>query len=305
MALANTSDSYGSVTRVFHWLTALLILTAMPLGLIAYNMPEGSDAEITRKALAFSIHKTVGVAAFFVALARILWALTQTKPNPVHADRKGETVLAETVHWVLYVSLVIVPLSGWLHHAALSGFAPILWPFGQTLPFVPQDPAVADFFGAWHWLFTKVLGAAIFLHIAGALKHAFIDKDGVLARMSVGRPAGPIEGHHARSPLLYASVLWAATIAAGSALALVGEEERDVAALAEVASDWTVEDGTLAIEVLQLGNPASGGFEDWTAAITFDENAQGEQKGTAEVTVAIGSLALSGVVDQALSPDFF
>jgi len=305
MALANTTDSYGAVCRIFHWLTALLILTAMPLGLIAYNLPEGSDAEISRKALTFSIHKTVGIAAFFVALARILWTLTQTKPNAVHPDRKAETVLAETVHWVLYVSLVIVPLSGWLHHAALTGFAPILWPFGQTLPFVPQSAAVADFFGAWHWLFTKVLGAAIFLHIAGALKHALIEKDGVLARMVSGRPAGPASGHHARSPLLYAWVLWAATIAAGSALALVGGEEREVEALAEVDSQWTVESGTLEIEILQLGSATPGSFEGWTAAINFDETAAGDQKGSAEVTIAIGSLDLSGVVEQALSAEFF
>ena len=218
MPLANTASSYGAVARFFHWTTALLILTAIPLGLIAHGLPYDTDAELARKATLFSIHKTVGVTAFFVALARILWAVVQPKPAPVHPERGLETWAAETAHWLLYTSMVIVPLSGWLHHAATTGFAPILWPFGQTLPFVPVSPAVADFFGAWHWVFTKVLGLAVFLHIAGALKHAVIDRDGVLARMATGRPAGSERGHASRVPFLSASLVVAAAIAGGTAL---------------------------------------------------------------------------------------
>ncbi|MBT8474330.1 MAG: cytochrome b/b6 domain-containing protein, partial [Alphaproteobacteria bacterium] len=138
MPLGNTATRYGGVAKTFHWLTALLILTALPLGVIANGAPFETDAEIARKIWLFSLHKTVGVTAFFVALARIAWALTQPKPAALHPDRRFETRLAETVHWLLYASLVLVPLSGWLHHAAATGFAPIWWPFGQTLPFVPQ-----------------------------------------------------------------------------------------------------------------------------------------------------------------------
>ena len=59
----------------------------------------------------------------------------------------------------------------------MTGFAPILWPFGQGLPFVPQSETVAQVAGAVHWVFTKVMAAAILLHIAGALKHHFVDRD--------------------------------------------------------------------------------------------------------------------------------
>ena len=139
MPAQNTLQRYGSVARTLHWLTALLILTAIPLGLVATDMPFDTGEALAAKANLFSIHKTVGVAAFFVALIRILWAFTQPRPVPLHPDRRAETWLADLVHWMLYVSMLAVPLSGWVHNAAVTGFAPILWPFGQTLPFVPQS----------------------------------------------------------------------------------------------------------------------------------------------------------------------
>jgi len=118
MPRRNTTGSYGSVAKTFHWLTALLILTIIPVGLVANDMAEAlrdpaipSTAEdFTRTFLLFSIHKTLGVTIFFVALARILWALTQPKPQLLNADNRIKSLLAETVHWLLYGSLVLVPL---------------------------------------------------------------------------------------------------------------------------------------------------------------------------------------------------
>ena len=133
MPARNSQTHYGSVTKLFHWLTALLILTALPLGVFgSYGIDTTTEAGISQAAWVFSLHKTIGISAFLVAVLRILWALTNTKPGLLNADHKLEATAAEVVHWLLYISLVIVPLSGWLHHAAASGFAPILWPLGQS-----------------------------------------------------------------------------------------------------------------------------------------------------------------------------
>ncbi|MDP4990023.1 MAG: cytochrome b/b6 domain-containing protein, partial [Marivita lacus] len=123
MPVANTTAQYGAVAKTFHWLTALGILAVIPLGIIANDLPYDTAEQLADKAWLFSLHKTIGVTLFFVALARILWALSQPKPAPLHPDRKTETLLAEIVHWLLYGSLVLVPLSGWIHHAATEGFA--------------------------------------------------------------------------------------------------------------------------------------------------------------------------------------
>ncbi|NRB04188.1 MAG: cytochrome b/b6 domain-containing protein, partial [Rhodobacteraceae bacterium] len=129
MQAHNTAQHYGSVAKTFHWLTALLILTLIPTGIIANGLPFETSEELARKARLFSVHKTLGVVLFFVALARILWALRQRKPDGLASHNKVEGFAAETVHWLLYGSLVLVPMTGWIHHAATTGFAPIWWPF--------------------------------------------------------------------------------------------------------------------------------------------------------------------------------
>jgi cytochrome b561/polyisoprenoid-binding protein YceI len=306
--LGNTPQSYGAVAKTFHWLTALLILTAIPLGLIANNWGYDTSAQLATKGWLFSLHKTIGLAAFFVAILRIGWAFVQPKPALLHPDRRIESWGAETAHWMLYASMIIVPLSGWLHHAATSGFAPVWWPFGQSLPFVPVNDGVAHFFAAWHWLFTKVLAATILLHIAGALKHHLIDKDATLARMLPGvTRAGTETGEHSKAPFRTAAGLWVVLIVAGSALGLSSDAAQGPAVpqLQAEPSGWAVQDGQLGITAVQLGSDVQGQFAEWSAAINFDADAPGAVKGDVTVEIAIASLTLGSVTSEALKPEFF
>lgn len=304
MPLSNTSRSYGGVARALHWLTALLILTAIPLGWIANRLPYDSAEALAGKAQLFSLHKSLGVAAFAVALARILWALGQPRPAPLHPERRLETALAETVHWLLYLSLLLVPLAGWVHHAATTGFAPILWPFGQDLPFVPKSETVAGIAAAAHWLFARLLILSLVLHIAGALKHHLIDRDSVLRRMTRGEaaPEGPVAPHRV-APALAALAVYA--LGAGIAVALVPPKTEAQPALAAVTSDWVVTEGELGFTVRQMGAKVEGSFADWTAAIRFDETPVEGRNGEVTVTIATGSLTLGSVTEQAKAPEFF
>ena len=308
MALSNTDIRYGGVTKGFHWLTALLILTLIPLGWYANQLPYDTDAELARKAWLFSLHKTLGVTAFFVAVLRIVWAMSQPKPGLLNGDRKIESFAAELVHWLLYAALVIVPLSGWLAHAAAQGFAPIWWPFGQGLPLVPKDVGVEHFFASLHWVATKVLVTALLLHIAGALKHHLIDRDATLRRMLPGEPAvGPLPAaRSSRLPLVTAAAVWALAVALGAVLAQ-GSDRQAIAAVAleEVASEWTVADGSIAITVTQFGSAVSGSFADWTSAISFDETIPSGDVGSVKTTISVPSLTMGSVTQQALGADFF
>lgn len=315
MPARNTPQSFGTVTRTFHWLTALLILTAFPLGVVANQLPYDTAEGLALKAQLFSVHKTVGLAAFFLGLGRILWALAERHPVPLNPHRKTELTLAGMVHWLLYLSLVLVPLSGWVHHAAVTGFAPILWPFGQTLPFVPQSEAVATVAGAVHWVFTKVLAASILLHIVGALKHHFLDRDATLLRMLRGVQAPARAAPHARraTPLILALAIYAGF--AGVAGLLVPQTEAAPAltaatATAEAAAtpatgNWTVQSGTLAIGVRQMGADVAGSFASFAADIAFDETPTDGAHGTVSVTIDVGSLTLGSVTKQALEAEFF
>ncbi len=307
MPATNSQTTYGTVTKIFHWLTALLILTVIPLGAIANRLPYETNEQLALKAQLFSFHKTLGVIIFVVALGRILWALTQTKPGGLHPDRKGETMLAELVHWLLYLSLVAVPLTGWIQHAATSGFAPLLLPIGQDLPLVPKSESVSELFASLHWIWSKIMVAAVLLHIAGALKHQIVDKDATLRRMWFGQSEPPAVQAHAGSLFapITAIVIFGLATGAGAAAGLFTHDEGSSGPeLAEVASEWTVTDGTLAITVTQLGSAVQGSFGDWTAAISFDPDGTGVL-GDVTTTVAITSLTLGSVTNQAMGADFF
>jgi cytochrome b561/polyisoprenoid-binding protein YceI len=317
MPLSNSDSHYGAVTKTFHWLTALLILTAFPLGLVATSLADAiqnpdlssTNADIARAATLFSLHKTVGVAIFLVSLARITWAIFQPRPGLLNSDRRGEAALAETVHWLLYGSLVLVPLTGWVHHAATTGFAPILWPFGQSLPFVPKDETVAAVFAGLHKILVMILAASVLLHVAGAVKHHVIDRDATLRRMWFGAAAlpQPPRPHKSSAPLVAAIAIW--LVALGSGLATGAYKPHGAlapgAALEQVQSDWQVTEGTLDLTITQLGSPVTGSFADWTAAIAFTPTETPGPAGSVNVTVAIASLTLGSVTSQAMGPDFF
>lgn len=325
MSLTNSRTAYGFVTKTFHWLIALFIIANLPLGLIANEMAtaikdpgiQTDDAYISNTALLFSLHKTIGIAIFFTALFRIAWAVSQPKPALLNGDKPMEAYAAETVHWLLYGSLVIVPFSGWIHHAAVSGYAPIWWPLGQNLPFVPKDQGVADIFAGLHHLSKNVLIAALLLHIGGALKHHVIDKDATLRRMLPGKlSAEPTKAQPRHAlPFAAALIIWALVLGGGTVQALNVEEpvtetsavqETNVAPEAKDApateNSWTVTDGSLGITIRQMGSDTEGTFSNWNADIVYDPQSA---TGSVDVTVTIASLTLGSVTEQAMGPDYF
>lgn len=303
--ILNSKTHFGSVTKFFHWLTALLILTAIPLGLLANNGDLSTEEGITRTVWLFSLHKTVGIAAFFTALGRILWAVTQEHPALLNQDKPGEAFLALTIHWLLYFSMLLVPMSGWLHHAATEGFSPILWPLGQDLPLVPKSEDVAHFFEVWHFIFTKILALSVFLHIAGAIKHHFVDKDATLRRMLPGTPALPQLFHKglALGPLGAAILVYSIAITAGTVFGIPAEQKPTPSAVEQNASgNWVVQDGVLSIKVKQFGSEVTGSFERWTSTISFNPDTQ---TGQVDTVIDVSTLTLGSVTSQALGEDYF
>lgn len=308
--------TYGTVTKTFHWLIALAIVSMFPLGKIATDRahvietadPFPGEAFVAQTLTLFSIHKTLGVLIFLTALARILWTFTRPRPGLLHPDRRAEAFAAHLVHGLLYGGMVLVPLSGWLHHAATTGYAPLWLPFGNDLPGVPKDAALAEIFSQIHHLGILVLGAAVVLHIAGALKHHLIDRDGTLRRMLPFAAASgtPPAGARSLAPALAALLIWAGAIGAGAALAPPSATANAPAPAAAVASggNWQVETGTLGLTVTQMNAPVSGSFADWSADITFDAAAPAGPAGEVTVRVSLASLTLGTVTDQAKGPDF-
>ena len=313
LMLANTRETYGLVAQLLHWATALLIFTLLALGIYMTDLPQDTAEEVDYKSWVYSLHKTIGVTVFLVAIARVFWAVIQPHPRLLNANKKLESLAAQTVHWMLYGAIICMPLTGWLHHAASEGFAPIWGPFPQDLPFIPKSHALAKIFNIAHVFTAILLGLAIALHIAGAMKHAVVDRDGTLRRMipGLGHPklSTPSEPHFRRLPAVLATLAFlclGVAVAADYAYETRPRAEPSAEAAPAVVGDegWVVdrEKSRLAIQIIQMGNPVEGDFTQWDAAIAFDPDDLARAK--VSVNVDVASISLGAVSDQARGANF-
>lgn len=308
--LVNTRQTYGLIAQLLHWLTAVLILCLLVLGVYMHDLPIDTPEQIDQKIWFYSLHKTLGVLAFATAIIRVSWVVTQVHPKPLNGERRFESLLAATIHWVLYGSIIFMPLTGWLHHAALEGFAPIWWPFSQDLPFVPKDPALAAVLGLAHKVNAFLLMGSLALHIAGALKHVVVDQDQTLARMLPWRRVELadewVEADHKSQPRLIAGSVFALLFLCviGSQMSFDEQSGSTGEASVSTSSGWMVdpEKSSLDIEVIQNNKPVKGSFSIWQADIVFDPNAV--EEASVEVRVETASLTLGGVTKDALSGNF-
>jgi len=173
-------DRYTRTAIALHWLIAVAVIVQFCWGWWMQGVPKQPAG---MRADAFNLHKSVGMTILMLMSVRLLWRWGHPPPA-FPAMPKWQAALAHVVHAMLYAVLLLHPLSGYLG-SVFSGYPVKL--FGMTLPaWGHNDPALKNFFSASHFVTSWVLLAAVTLHVAGALKHALVDRDGLLARMGVG-----------------------------------------------------------------------------------------------------------------------
>jgi cytochrome b561 len=171
---------YTPVAIALHWLLALAIVGAFGVGLYMTGLPF-SPARLKL----YNWHKWAGIAILALSALRLLWRLTHRPPADLPMPA-WQARAAHLTHGLMYLLFFAVPLSGWAYSSA-AGF-PIVWFGVLPLPdFVPRDKALADTFKLVHQFAAYGLAALVVAHVAGALKHHLIDRDGLLARMGFGR----------------------------------------------------------------------------------------------------------------------
>ena len=173
---SNNTGRYTGTAVALHWLIAALIICAFTLGWIM------TDLEVSPlKLRMFNWHKWVGITILLLVIIRLLWRLFHRPPVmlPMPAWQR---IAAKTLHVILYVLLLLQPLSGWVYSNA-AGYKVVYLGLVPLPNLVDKNKQVADVLMERHEFLGWCLLVIASLHILAALKHHFVDGDATLKRM--------------------------------------------------------------------------------------------------------------------------
>jgi cytochrome b561 len=177
MKLRNSAHGWGAVAQLLHWSIAALVIALALLGLLMQELPMSPD-----KVRLYALHKSLGLTALALVLLRLGWRLFDRRPPWPSAMPAWERIVAACAHWLMYLLLLVIPLSGWLYNSAAN--FPLRW-FGlvRIPPLADADPELKALALALHnWSF-YLLAVLFVVHVAAALKHHYHDRDRTLVSM--------------------------------------------------------------------------------------------------------------------------
>ena len=185
---------YNAVAMLIHWLTAVAVIGLLVVGNIMADMPaidpDTHMPNVGRLAL-FNWHKSFGVTVLLLTCFRLVWRLFHRPPALPAEMPAWEVKVAHVTHWAFYGLLFLVPLLGWVMVSASPRnlptvlFGAVEWPHIPMLADLDQQVKkdYRETFATLHASAAYVMAALIVLHIAAALRHRFLLKDGVVKRM--------------------------------------------------------------------------------------------------------------------------
>jgi cytochrome b561 len=173
-----TTPRYTATAMALHWLVAAAIVANFALGVTMVDMPGISPTKLKY----FNWHKWAGVTILALVTLRLLWRLGH-RPPPLPASIPAwQRRTADLTHYGLYALMFAIPLSGYFYSLA-AGY-PVVWLGLVKLPvLIGPDPELREVLKSLHYGFNVALLALFAAHVGAALKHQFVDRDGVLARM--------------------------------------------------------------------------------------------------------------------------
>lgn len=171
------TEKYSKTAIILHWVMAIFIFYALFSGLLKGFIPKGDF-----KSLIMDWHKWLGATVFWLVFVRIGWRLT----HPAPALSGGDTLqnkMAHAAHLLLYGLMIAIPVAGYLLMNT-KGYGVDY--FGTALPeLLPKDDTLSHFFKSTHVYLAYFLGVLLLVHVVAAIKHHFVDKDGLMNRMKI------------------------------------------------------------------------------------------------------------------------
>jgi cytochrome b561 len=171
-----TSVRYTSTAIALHWFLAAFLICAFTIGLSVADM-EPSPLRVRW----IHYHKSIGITILALSAFRLLWRLAHQPPTLPAAMPNWQQRAAVAAHWLLYVFFFAVPLVGWAYSCA-AGFHVVYLGLIPLPDLAPKDKALADLLHDAHETLAWGLATLVLLHVAAALKHQFVDKDGLIGR---------------------------------------------------------------------------------------------------------------------------
>jgi len=179
--MAARVEGFSPVARAFHWATAALVLTTLPVGITMVNVPNLGE---TGNNL-FHLHRSIGALVLFITIPRLIYRLRHPAPA-LPADMTAfQQMAAHATHWALYALLIVQPLLGWIATSAYRAPTLFFWLF-ELPPIWKEDRAFSEAMFRIHMTLGIIIALLVIVHIAAALYHHFIRKDRVLTSMVSG-----------------------------------------------------------------------------------------------------------------------
>lgn len=278
----NTTEQWGFVSQWMHWLTVLLILANLLMGWVAVRLPVSPQ-----KIDLFVWHKSLGIFTLLFVILRLGWLMFSCPPQAVSGFSDQHWRRAKLVHGVLYLGLILVPLSGWLLNSAAN--IPLIW--FSIWPSIPNWPissqwqetlAILHVYGFYSFFML------VALHVFFAIWH-HTHKSELLGRFLP-------KGQFSRIFLVIVPILMFAASGAfywqksssSDSLALAGQDrpnnmtvdKSNLEPALHIATDTTLlplwasipEESQLTFEGTYEGSPFTGAFKVFTAEVAFDPN---------------------------------
>jgi cytochrome b561 len=179
-AIGGAAPAYSVTSRTLHWMTAVLVLLILPVGVLMVNVASGPCQDAL-----YNLHRSIGALLIPIVVGRLGYRIGHPPP-PLPGDiPAAQQQAAHATHWALYALLIVQPFVGWI---ATSAYGAPITVFGlfELPPIWPQDRALSEQLFLVHQVTGAAIAAFATVHIAAALYHHFVRRDGVLIRMISG-----------------------------------------------------------------------------------------------------------------------
>ncbi len=170
-------SSYASGPKFFHWVIAFIVIGMLCGSFFLGDIPKQYAGT------AYMMHKSLGLIILTLMILRVIWIVCEGRPELPPTVPLWEKYLSRFVQYSLYLFVILMPLCGWIMSMAAGRTPVFLGLFNLPLPGIPLDENLAKFMNSCHKTIAWIIIVLLVLHIVGALKHHFYDKDDVLRAM--------------------------------------------------------------------------------------------------------------------------